>query len=305
MKFNEKVKDNATKNIHILQLNIGKKCNLSCTHCHVMAGPKRDEMMSKNIFDKCMKIYDKFSMDTIDITGGEPTMHKDIEYFIKEACQRSKNVILRSNLVGLDNREDFIKILTDNKVNIVASMPCYTEENVDAMRGEGTFNRIVASIKVLNKYGYGKELKLDLVYNPLGAFLPPAQSNLEVDYKNELEKLGLEFSNLLTITNIPIGCFKNQLENTGELEDYRVLLEENFNEATVDNLMCRYQLSISFDGKIYDCDFNQMEELECNSYNNVDQILELDNLNREIVFADFCYGCTAGAGSSCGGSLDE
>lgn len=305
MKFSERVKDTATRKIDILQINVGKKCNLSCTHCHVMANPNRDEMMSIDVFDKCMKIYDKFSMSTIDITGGEPTMHKDIAYFIEESAKRTDNLILRTNLVGLDKREDFIKLLVDKKVNIVASMPCYTQENVDAMRGSGTFNKIVDTIKVLNKFGYGKDLKLDLVYNPLGAFLPPSQSDLEIDYKNELDKLGLEFNNLLTITNIPIGCFKNQIEETGELEEYKTLLEDNFNEATLDNLMCRYQLSISYDGKVYDCDFNQMEEVECSSYKNVGDVLGLEKLDREIVFKDYCYGCTAGAGSSCGGSLDE
>lgn len=305
MLFKDRVVDNKTKNIHILQLNIGKKCNLECTHCHVMANAKRNEMMSQKVFLKALEVYKKFNFDTIDITGGEPTIHKDIEFFIKESAKISNKVILRSNLVGLSNRLDFIKLLANNNIELVASMPCYTRENVDSMRGFGTFDEIVKSIKVLNEFGYGDKLKLDLVYNPMGAFLPPSQNQLEKDYKVELEKLGLKFNNLLTITNIPIGCFKNQIDKSCELLEYKQLLEDNFNESTVDNLMCKYQVSVSYDGYIYDCDFNQMEDLKCNNYKSLDDILKLDTLSRDIVFEDYCYGCTAGAGSSCGGALNE
>lgn len=304
MNFKDKV-DNQIKDIHILQLNIGKICNLKCSHCHVEASPKRSEMMSREIFDKAMKIYDKFSLDTIDITGGEPTLHPEIDYFIEESAKRSKNVILRTNLADLNKKTSLIKQLSEHKINIVASLPCYTKENVDKMRGHGTFEKALKSIKVLNDYGYGKELSLDLVYNPLGAFLPPSQKSLEEDYKRELSNYGIEFTNLLTITNIPMGYFKEELTKEGRYNEYMGLLKENFNEDTVDNIMCRYQISVSFDGKIYDCDFNQMENLEIKEYPTVDKILEKDSLSRNIIFENYCYGCTAGAGSSCGGALNE
>lgn len=304
MNFKDKV-DNQIKDIHILQLNIGKVCNLKCSHCHVEASPKRSEMMSREIFDKAMKIYDKFFLDTIDITGGEPTLHPEIDYFIEESAKRSKNVILRTNLADLNKKTSLIKQLSEHKINIVASLPCYTKENVDKMRGHGTFEKALKSIKVLNDYGYGKELSLDLVYNPLGAFLPPSQKSLEEDYKRELSNYGIEFTNLLTITNIPMGYFKEELTKEGRYNEYMGLLKENFNEDTVDNIMCRYQISVSFDGKIYDCDFNQMENLEIKEYPTVDKILEKDSLSRNIIFENYCYGCTAGAGSSCGGALNE
>lgn len=304
MNFKDKV-DNQIKDIHILQLNIGKVCNLKCSHCHVEASPKRSEMMSREIFDKAMKIYDKFSLDTIDITGGEPTLHPEIDYFIEESAKRSKNVILRTNLADLNKKTSLIKQLSEHNINIVASLPCYTKENVDKMRGHGTFEKALKSIKVLNDYGYGRELSLDLVYNPLGAFLPPSQKSLEEDYKRELSNYGIEFTNLLTITNIPMGYFKEELTKEGRYNEYMGLLKENFNEDTVDNIMCRYQISVSFDGKIYDCDFNQMENLEIKEYPTVDKILEKDSLSRNIIFENYCYGCTAGAGSSCGGALNE
>lgn len=304
MNFKDKV-DNQIKDIHILQLNIGKVCNLKCSHCHVEASPKRSEMMSREIFDKAMKIYDKFSLDTIDITGGEPTLHPEIDYFIEESAKRSKNVILRTNLADLNKKTSLIKQLSEHNINIVASLPCYTKENVDKMRGHGTFEKALKSIKVLNDYGYGRELSLDLVYNPLGAFLPPSQKSLEEDYKRELSNYGIEFTNLLTITNIPMGYFKEELTKEGRYNEYMGLLKENFNEDTVDNIMCRYQISVSFNGKIYDCDFNQMENLEIKEYPTVDKILEKDSLSRNIIFENYCYGCTAGAGSSCGGALNE
>lgn len=303
--FCAKVSDKNTKELHTLQLNIGKRCNLSCSHCHVMAGQNRNEMMSLETFEKALKVFETFQFKTIDITGGEPTLHPHIETMLTRACQLTDHVILRSNLVGLAKRADFVTLLARLKVHLVASMPCYTKENVDAMRGEGTFDEVVASMKVLNEVGFGKELPLDLVYNPLGAFLPGPQGELEVDYKRELGKLGLSFSKLITITNLPMGCFKNKLAETGELEEYQTLLEENFNEATLDSLMCRYQLSVAYDGTIYDCDFNQMEGLKVEAYPTLDDVLAKEDLGREIIFRNYCYGCTAGAGSSCGGQLDE
>lgn len=303
MEFRERV-HNKIEDIHILQLNIGKMCNLQCNHCHVEASPKREELMSREIFDKTMKIYDRFNFDTIDITGGEPTIHPEIEYFIEESAKRSKNIILRTNLVGLDQKTSFIELLVKHKIQIVASLPCYTKENVDQMRGNGSFDKIIRSMKKLNSFGYGKDLLLDLVYNPLGAFLPPSQEVLAEDYKRELSKEGLEFSNLLTITNLPMGYFKKGLLENGQYQEYMNLLKENFNENTIDNIMCRYQVSISYEGKIYDCDFNQMERLEIQEYSSVDEMLERKDLERKVIFENYCYGCTAGAGSSCGGALN-
>lgn len=303
--FREYVSDDNTGDIHILQLNIIKRCNLKCTHCHVMSGPERNEMMDRETFDKAIEVYKKLGFDTIDITGGEPTLHPDIEYFIKKASEVSDNVILRSNLVGLAGRRSFIELLKEKGVTVVASLPCYTAENTDAMRGAGTFDKIIDSIKVLNGYGYGKELPLTLVYNPLGAFLPGDQKELEEDYRRELGEMGAEFTDLITITNLPVGCFKDELKSDGGEESYMNLLRDNFNEDTVGGLMCRYQVSVGYDGKVYDCDFNQMEGLTCPSYENLDGLLLKEDTERKIIFRDYCFGCTAGAGSSCGGALVE
>lgn len=307
MNFIERVEDDKTKDITTLQLNITKRCNLRCTHCHVEASINRNEEMSIETFDKAMKVYDKFSFKSIDITGGEPLLHKDIEYFIKEATKRSSDVILRSNLVGMKKRRELMKLLKENKVNIVASLPCYTKENVDEMRGNETFCEAIESMKVLNELGYGvdEKLRLILVYNPMGGFLPPSSKDLIDDYRRELEKLGVTFTDLITITNIPMGCFKKKLAIEGELENYENLLESNFNPKTLDSIMCRTQVSVGYDGKIYDCDFNQMEDITCNEYSNLDEALKLVNLDRNIIFRNYCYGCTAGFGSSCKGALNE
>ena len=222
----------------------------------------------------------------------------------EKAAKRAEKIIVRTNGVGLHKREDLIHKLVDYGVDLVLSMPCYTKDNVDRMRGQGTFDAVVQTIKVLNKWGYGNKHTLDLVYNPGGAFLPPSQAGLEGDYKRELEKLGLEFSNLLTITNIPIGFFKERLEGEGAYDSYMKLLKDNFNEGTVDGIMCRYQISVGYDGRIYDCDFNQMEGLVVKEYSTLDELLDREDLQRKIIFENFCYGCTAGAGSSCGGALN-
>lgn len=304
MEFKERVKEIKTDGIHILQMNIGKKCNLSCTHCHVMAGPARDEMMSMETFLKAMEVYDKYGMDTIDITGGEPTIHPQIGEMMKEAANRGGKILLRTNLVGLEKRPELIKLFKENNVDLIASMPCYMKENVDAMRGDGTFEKIVEAIRALNSEGYGEGYKLDLVYNPGGAFLPGPQADLEGAYKEMLGAMGLKFSNLFCMTNIPLGHFKTQLEEKGELEEYNALLEDSFNPATVESLMCRYQISVSFDGKVYDCDFHQMTDLGAMSYKTLDDLLVAESAEREVKLADYCYGCTAGAGSSCGGALN-
>lgn len=305
MDFKKRVKDDETKNIEILQLNIIKACNLKCTHCHVKSSPDRKEIMSKEIFDKTILAYEKFGLNTIDITGGEPTIHPMIDYFLNESIKRSENVIMRTNSIGIMRKEKLVKILKENNINLVVSLPCYSKENVDSMRGLGSFEKIIKSLKFLNGLGYGKQKKLDLVYNPSGAFLPPSQKELEKDYKRELEKENIVFNNLLTITNIPIGYFGENLKKNNNYEEYMKLLEDNFNENTLEGLMCRNQISVDTNGNIYDCDFNQMEKLKCKSYKNIDELLSKNNLKRNIKFKNYCYGCTAGAGSSCGGALNE
>lgn len=304
MDFQLRVSDNKTRGIDTLQINIGKLCNLSCSHCHLEAGPKRNEVMDRKTFDKCIRLCQKFKLSRIDITGGEPTVHKDILYFLSKAAEVSDNVILRSNLVNIDKNKDLLDFLEEHTINIVASLPCYLPANVNNMRGEGAFDKILAGIRALNAIGYGSHKKLDLVYNPADAFLPPDQKSLEGDYKRELAKYGLTFSNLLCITNLPVGNFYSYLEKENKLEEYERLLEENFQEKNVDFIMCKKQISVGYDGKIYDCDFHQAENIPCKEYTCLDEALALDSLERTVVFKNYCYACTAGSGSSCGGSLN-
>lgn len=304
MNFYELV-DNKTLNINTLQINIGKMCNLSCGHCHVKAGPHRIEMMSKDTFDKCIKVYKNFNLTTLDITGGEPTVHPNIIYFLTEACNVSKNVILRTNGINIDKSTELLSFLNSHNVSLTISLPCYTKENVDSIRGEGSFKKIIKSIHILNSIGYGKEKNLNLVYNPMGAYLPPNQKELEHDYKDKLSEFDITFSKLLCIANLPIGNFKHYLEENNCLSDYMDLLKNNFNPSTSNNIMCKLQISVGYDGKLYDCDFNQMENIFCNKYNDINQLLYESCLDREINFKNYCFACTAGAGSSCGGSLDE
>lgn len=295
--------------ISTLQINLGKLCNLSCRHCHVDAGPDRSEVMSDEIVDACMKALESEGIETIDITGGAPEMHPGLEHMIEKAGELNKKIIVRTNLVtlALDRYRHLGEVYRDNKVTVVASLPCYCEDNVDAQRGRGVYEKSIESLKYLNELGYGREedLILKLVYNPGGPFLPPPQKKLREDYKNKLrEDHGIEFNDLFTITNLPIGRFRKELESADGLSEYEQLLKDSFNASTLDGLMCRSQISVSWDGFIYDCDFNQMLDLKSDS--DVKSIMEfdIDELSgREIVLGDHCYGCTAGSGSSCGGSL--
>lgn len=198
-----------------------------------------------------------------------------------------------------------MNLFKNENIKIVVSLPCYTQENVDSQRGQGVFTKVIANLKRLNEFGYATTKELDLVYNPLGDFLPPEQSNLQVDYERELDKLGVKFNNLFTITNMPIGFFKDFLNKSGEFDEYMNLLEDNFNEETVANLMCRFQISVDSVGNLYDCDFNQAERVPMNKFQNIKELINQKELTREIVFKQYCYGCTAGSGSSCGGALDE
>ncbi len=297
---------NTKENLSVMQVNVGKLCNIACTHCHVEAGPNRAEIMDKETIDSCLRVFKKHGFKTMDITGGAPEMNPNFRYFLEEVVKVAEKVIVRTNLVILteEGYRDLPKLFADNGVEVVASLPCYTEDNTDKMRGKGVFDKSIEALKVLNELGYGKEenLVLDLVYNPGGPFLPPCQEALTVDYRKRLsEDYGIVFTNLFTITNNPIGRFKKGLEADGKLEEYMKLLEDNFNPGTVENMMCRDQVSISWDGYIYDCDFNQMIDLKADMEKV--NIKDLDRLDiRKIKTGNHCYACTAGAGSSCGGA---
>lgn len=254
--------------IETLQVNIGKLCNQACHHCHVEAGPMRTELMTKQTMQRILELIDTSEQDvqTVDITGGAPEMNKEFRFFVKELRKRGINVIDRCNLTVLfeAGQEDTASFLADHQVHIMASLPCYSKENVEKQRGKGVFNKSIEALKVLNSLGYGRtpELKLDLIYNPVGAHLPPAQDKLEEDYKNELKNLfNIEFNHLYALTNLPVKRYLEHLRRTGELESYMELLVQSFNPKAFDSVMCKSLISVSWDGQIYDCDFNQMLEL--------------------------------------------
>lgn len=308
MKFTERIAPEfkRTSEITTLQINVGKICNLACHHCHVGASPNRTETMSREVAQAVVEALKRYKFSTLDITGGAPEMNANFRWLVSEAVKIVPRVIVRTNLVILLEKgyEDLPKFYADKGVELVASLPCYTKENTDKMRGNGVFEGSIKVLKILNALGYGKNLSLNLVYNPGGAFLPGDQAGLEKDYKRELkEGFGVEFSHLFTITNLPIGRFKTALQNHGELESYMSLLEANFNPCAAQNIMCRSQISVAYDGSLYDCDFNQMLDLKANGVHDIFELALTQDLSREIVFRDYCYACTAGAGSSCGGAI--
>ncbi len=299
----------------ILQVNVGKLCNLTCVHCHVNAGPKRKEIMTRQTIDRIVDWLEKTDIPTVDLTGGAPEMIPDFRYFIQRigALQLPRHVIDRCNLAILLERgyEDLSEFLAMNKAEIIASMPCYSPENVNAQRGEGVFEGSIAALRLLNSLGYGinSELPLHLVYNPVGAFLPPSQAKLEADYKRELAAhFGIVFNKLYTITNLPIGRFASYLRRNDKLDDYMRLLIDAFNPATIDGLMCRNTISVGWRGEVYDCDFNQQLGMQWSGNGGSKPLflwdIDPDSLDdREIMTGDHCFGCTAGAGSSCGGAI--
>lgn len=303
------------RELQTLQVNIGKLCNQACLHCHVEAGPKKTaENMNKETIDQLIKLIDATSsIRTVDITGGAPEMNANFRYFVSELASRKIKVIDRCNLtvLSLKGQEDTHQFLADHKVEVVASLPCYSKDNVDKQRGRGTFGQSINGLKKLNQVGYGKEgtgLILNLVYNPVGPYLPPSQAKLQNDYKAELKELfDIEFNQLFTITNMPVKRFLWDLERRGELDAYMHLLLENFNSGAAENIMCRDLVSVSWDGRLYDCDFNQMLDMDLGGKPiSVMQLDSFEVLNNKLIrFDDHCYGCTAGAGSSCGGSLTE
>ena len=291
------------------QINLGYKCNQACLHCHVNASPKRKEMMSLKVIDQILFAINKFKIKTIDLTGGAPELNDHFEYLIIEAKKLGCHVIDRCNLTvllepGKNYLFDFFK---NNKVEIIASLPCYEESNVDAQRGKSVFKKSIEVLKELNKsgYGYKRDLVINLVYNPQGPVLPPNQKDLENKYKKILkEEYGIIFNNLYLITNMPIARFGSTLITKNEFNPYMKLLKNNFNEEALNHLMCKSLISIDYEGYIYDCDFNQM--LGINLSDNIKKhisMLSKINILDKINIADHCYGCTAGSGSSCGGAL--
>ncbi len=297
--------------IKTLQLNITRKCNQVCTHCHVNAGPSQSEEMSIDVINRILHLLDKDNdIITVDITGGAPELNSNFRYLIQELKKRNKNIIDRSNLTVLleAGQEDTAEFLARNNVAIIASLPCYMEENVDSQRGNSVYKKSIKVLKQLNSLGYGKSgsgLILNLVYNPLGAFLPGNQAELETDYKRVLFiEHGIIFNHLLTITNMPINRYSEVLKEKGGYEEYCNLLASNFNPMVAEAIMCKSQVSVGWNGVLYDCDFNQALGNPILSDNNT--ILDIDRfseVSRTIYYNAHCYGCTAGCGSSCQGSL--
>lgn len=298
--------------LEILQINVGYMCNLTCDHCHVDAGPDRKEIMTRETMQMCLDAIDISNVHTVDLTGGAPEMNPDFIWFVEELTKRNVQVIVRSNLTILVSNKQYKtypEFFKKHKVQVIASMPCYTKDNVDKQRGDGVFDESIEALLALNAIGYGIEgtgLELDLVFNPSGSSLPPEQMQLEKDYKKELdEHFGIKFNKLFTITNLPISRFLEFLIAAERYEDYMSTLANAFNPIAAKGVMCRNTVSVSWDGELFDCDFNQMLDMktEKNAPRHIKEF-NLAKLNgRNIMLHQHCYGCTAGAGSSCQGSL--
>jgi radical SAM/Cys-rich protein len=299
------------KSPRTLQINMGKVCNQACHHCHVDAGPKRTESMTRETAERILELLRNTpEVQTVDITGGAPELNRNFRNLVTECRRLHKNVIDRCNLTILlePGFEDMPEFLADEGVEIMASLPCYTPENVDKQRGRGVFERSVRALQILNRLGYGlpgSDLSLNLVFNPGGAALPPPQDTLQLEYKKHLrDQFGIEFHRLVTITNMPIRRFSEFLIRIGQEQQYLNLLVNKFNPDTVEHLMCRTLVSVSWDGRLYDCDFNQMLERPSPGRPSIWDIASFEPFaGRSINVADHCFGCTAGAGSSCGGAL--
>lgn len=302
------------ESVSTLQVNVGKLCNQTCQHCHVDASPQRTEVMTRETIDLLLGIIrNNPQISTVDITGGAPEMNPHFEYLVNECRNVGRHVIDRCNLTVffVKGKEHLPRFLAERHVEIIASLPCYLGENVDQQRGKGVFDRSITALRLLNDLEYGREgsgLTLNLVYNPLGPNLPPPQQDLEREYKEELaHRFGLSFNRLYTITNMPISRFLKDLQATGQHDCYLDLLVNSFNPAAIDGLMCRSLISVSWDGKLYDCDFNQMLNLPINpKLGNTLSSFDVEPLaHRPIVTGTHCFGCTAGLGSSCGGALSN
>ena len=294
-----------------LQVNLGYRCNQSCSHCHVNAGPHRTEMMGQELLELIPDVLKTRGIRCLDLTGGAPELHQGFRELVVRARATGARVLDRCNLTILSEpgQETLAAFLAEHQVGVVASLPCYSAENVDKQRGNGVFERSLDGLRQLNALGYGSGdamRSLDLVYNPQGPFLPPPQAGLERDYKRELATLGIRFDRLLTLANMPVQRFARQLELQGQLADYQQLLLEAHNPANVDAVMCRALVSVDWQGRLFDCDFNQQLGLpSAGSGRHLRDLLDLEALaaDQPIQTAAHCYGCTAGAGSSCGGAL--
>jgi len=316
--FKNRLKESGYKNglkpdtMEIFQLNIGKLCNQTCAHCHVDAGPdKKRENMDRSTLEQCLEIIETCGFDKVDITGGAPEMNPHFRWFVESCHAMGKQVMVRCNLtIIMANKKynDLPDFFANNNVHVISSLPYFTKSRTDSQRGDGVFEDSIKALELLNEVGYGIEgsgLNLDLVYNPSGAFLPAPQSELEPEFKRQLyRRYGISFNKLYVITNLPISRFLEYLVSSGNYEDYMQELSSAFNPATVEGLMCRNTISVSWNGYIYDCDFNQMLDLGSDVANNHISAFDKEAyLKRTIVMNQHCYGCTAGAGSSCGGEI--
>ncbi|MCG6886559.1 MAG: arsenosugar biosynthesis radical SAM protein ArsS [Proteobacteria bacterium] len=301
--------------LEVLQVNLGYLCNQQCLHCHVNAGPKRKEIMTRETVDDVLTFLSRSSVKTLDLTGGAPELNPHFRYLVGQARARGVHLMDRCNLTVLNEPEqdDLASVMATHQVEIFASLPCYLQDNVDGQRGKGVYAGSIEGIRKLNAQGYGQTdsgLILNLVYNPTGPYLPPPQCQLEADYKRELgERFGIRFNHLLTIANMPIKRFGSMLISKGQFDEYMQLLKGAHVDANLDTVMCRNLISVDWQGYLYDCDFNQMLKLPLNLVGK--SRTHIRNLRTEqldgnpIVIADHCYGCTAGQGSSCGGALNQ
>jgi radical SAM/Cys-rich protein len=298
--------------VSTLQVNVGRRCDLACHHCHVEAGPGRTEAMDERTAERVLALLERNPhVTSLDLTGGAPELNAQFRRLVSGAHALGRGVIDRCNLTVLfqPGQEDTPKFLAEHAVKTVASLPCYTRDNVDKQRGKHVFDRSIRALRLLNELGYGmpgSALELDLVYNPLGPSLPPDQAELEARYRVELRELfGIEFHHLATLTNMPIKRFAHALARDGQHEAYMCLLVNHFNPQTIPALMCRYLVSVGYDGRLFDCDFNQMLELPLGGRpRTIWQVEDLSSLENERIATDVhCYGCTAGSGSSCAGTL--
>ncbi len=301
------------RKVEILQVNMGKYCNQACLHCHVEAGPTRTEMMTLETVEAVLRYLERSDVHTVDITGGAPELNPHYDYLVERCVDLGRHVMDRCNLTVIfePGKEYLPEFFERNRVELVCSLPCYTQGNVDQQRGKGTFDQSIQALQLFNRLGYGVPatgLELQLVYNPVGAHLPPPQERLEADYRRVLkEEYGIVFNHLYCLTNMPITRFETFLKVRNEYDRYMELIESAFNPVTLDKVMCRNLLSVGWEGSIYDCDFNQMLELPVLTRQG--QPLKIGDLcvkgpeQQSIIVGNHCYACTAGAGSSCGGSL--
>ncbi len=314
--FKDKLQENGLeglkpKSLDIFQVNVGKLCNQECKHCHVDAGPKRTEVMTRETMEQCLEVIKAHNFSTVDITGGAPEMNPHFRWFVGECSKLDKKIIVRCNLTIIFNGKkyrDLPEFYKEHNIEVVSSLPFYNADRTDKMRGRGVFKSSIMALQKLNEVGYGKEgsgLILDLVYNPAGAFLPAPQEMLENEFKKELlENHGIHFNNLYSITNMPISRFLDYLIKKGNYVSYMETLVNAFNVQAAKSVMCLDMISISWDGYMYDCDFNQMLDMKIKTGTKT-HISEFDHekiLNREVAISQHCYGCTAGSGSSCGGA---